>query len=249
MHLAFLTPEFPHPLSTASGGLGTSIRNMLEALKKNGIEITVFIYGQKLNKIIKEPGISYHFIKQKNYSLFGWYRYRKFLQNYLNREIIANQIDALEVPDWTGITAFMNIKCPVIMRFHGSDTYFCYLEGRSQKKKNFWFEKNAIKSADYLVSVSQYTSEITKKLFDIKKEVKIIPNSVDVEYFKSGSSNFEKNRIIYFGSVIRKKGVLELAKIFNIIVNENSEAKLFFAGKDTKDQITGLSTKELLENN
>ncbi len=51
MHLAFLTPEYPHPLSTSSGGLGTSIKNMVTALAEKGIKVTVFIYGQQQNKI------------------------------------------------------------------------------------------------------------------------------------------------------------------------------------------------------
>ena len=246
-HIAFLTPEFPHPLSTSSGGLGTSIKNLAEALRDKGLKITVFIYGQKINKVITEAGINYHFIKQKKYKFLGWYRYRKFLQKYLNKEIENNQINLLEVPDWTGITAFMNIKCPVIMKFHGSDAYFCHLEGRPQKKRNFWFEKNAVGNADYLVSVSHFASEVTKELFSIKREVEIIPNSIDIEYFKSDNSNIEKNSILYFGSIIRKKGVLDLADIFNIVIEEKPETKLLFAGKDTIDQLTGKSTKQLIE--
>lgn len=247
MHLAFLTPEFPHPLSTSSGGLGTSIRNMAESLRGRGIKITVFIYGQNLNMIDTEEGITYHFIKQKHYKLLGWYLYRKFLQNYLNKEIIKNQINAIEVPDWTGITAFMKIKCPVVMRLHGSDTYFCYLENRPQKKKNFWFEKIAIERAEHILSVSHFTSEVTSKLFDLKKEIKVIPNSVNVNYFQPNSDLFEKNTILYFGSIIRKKGVLELAEIFNIIIDKKPDSKLLFAGKDTIDQLTGSSTRRLIE--
>jgi hypothetical protein len=69
--------------------------------------------------------------------LATWYQYRKFLQQYLNRVIAADKIDLIEAPDWTGITAFMKINAPLVVRFHGSDAYFCHLEHRKQKMKNF----------------------------------------------------------------------------------------------------------------
>jgi len=59
------------------------------------------------------------------------------------------------VPDWTGISAFMNLKCPIVIKCHGSDTYFCALEKRKQKFKNYFLEKKALKSADYILSVSK----------------------------------------------------------------------------------------------
>ena len=44
-------------------------------------------------------------------------------------------IDIVEAADWTGITAFMKFNCPLILRLHGSDTYFCHLEKRKLKIK------------------------------------------------------------------------------------------------------------------
>lgn len=247
MHLGFLTPEYPHPLSTPSGGLGTSIKNLIPALVDRGIKVTVFIYGQKQSKKFLEGGIHFHFINQQQYKFLGWYLHRKFLQNYLNKSITEEKIDTIEAPDWTGITAFVKLDCPLIIRMNGSDSYFCQLENRPQKKKNFWFEKLALKGADHLISVSQFTAEKTADIFDLKKEIKVIPNSVDVEYFSPTSTPIEKGSILYFGSIIRKKGVLELAEIFNFILEEKSEARLIFAGKDVNDKLTGRSTKELIE--
>jgi L-malate glycosyltransferase len=248
MHLAFLTPEYPHPLSTSSGGLGTSIKNMATALAANGIKVSIFIFGQATDEIFTEGGIKFYLIKQRNYKFLGWYLHRKFLQKYINKVIVKDNIDTIEAPDWTGITAFMKIKCPVVIRFHGSDTYFCTLENRPQKKKNFWFEKNALASADYLLSVSEFTANKTATLFNLNKKIEVIPNSVDVSYFCPLYATVEPNTILYFGSIIRKKGVLELAEIFNLIIEVNPNAKLFFAGKDVNDHITDSSTKKLILN-
>ncbi|MEP6260713.1 MAG: glycosyltransferase family 4 protein [Gillisia sp.] len=249
MHLAFLTPEYPHSFCISSGGLGTSIKNMVKALVEEKVKVTVFIYGQKQNKNFIEEGIQFHFIKQQKYKLLGWYLHRKFIQQYLNKVITENKIDAIEAPDWTGITAFMKIKCPLIIRFHGSDAYFCTLENRPQKKKNYWFEKIALKRADHLLSVSEFTGEQTASIFNLKKEITVIPNSVNTKYFKPGKKPVLPNTILYFGTIIRKKGVLELAEIFNIITKEKPEVRLIFAGKDVKDKLTGKSTRELIKEN
>src|SRR5690606_19801147 len=138
MHIAFLTPEYPHHLSTSSGGLGTSIKNMAKALVKKGVRVTVFIYGQQQQKIFTEEGILFHFIKQQQYKFLGWYLHRKYLENNLNKLIIEEKIDAIEAPDWTGITAFMKLNCLLVIRMNGSDGYFCKLENRQQKRKNYW---------------------------------------------------------------------------------------------------------------
>lgn len=246
MHIGFLTPEYPHPNSTPSGGLGTSIKNMVKALAEKGVKVTIFIYGQNQDKIFNEEGINFHFIKQQQYNFLGWYLHRKYLQNYLNKIIGEGKIDAIEAPDWTGITAFMKLKCPLVIRMNGSDAYFCQLENRQQKKKNFWFEKTALKEADHLLSVSKFTAEQTASIFDLKKDITVIPNSVDVERFKPRPEKLEPCTILYFGSLIRKKGVLELPEIFNRVVKENPQVQLNFAGRDVIDISTGRSTKDLM---
>jgi len=246
MHLGFLTPEYPHPKTNPAAGIGTSIKNMVTAFAEKGIKVSIFIYGQSTDEIFTEGGIKFHLIKQKKYKFLGWYLHRKFLDKYLNKAIEHDKIDALEAPDWTGITAFMKLKCPLVIRMNGSDTYFCHLENRAQKKKNFWFEKKALAGADHLLSVSEFTAGKTAALFSINKKIEVIPNSVDVAVFCPRNTAVEPNTILYFGSIIRKKGVLELADIFNLIVAKKPGVRLLFAGKDVKDLTTGSSTKQLI---
>jgi len=246
MHLGFLTPEYPHPKTNSAAGIGTSIKNMVTALLEKGVKVSVFIYGQSTDEIFTEGGIKFHLIKQRNYKFLGWYLHRKFLEKYLNKAILRDKIDALEAPDWTGITAFMKLKCPLVIRMNGSDTYFCHLENRPQKKKNFWFEKKALAGADHLLSVSEFTAGKTTAIFGLKKKIEVIPNSVDVGVFSPSLIPIEPNTILYFGSIIRKKGVLELAEIFNLIIEKKPEARLLFAGKDVKDHLSGNSTKQMI---
>ncbi|GAK99370.1 glycosyltransferase [Nonlabens ulvanivorans] len=245
MHIAFLTPEYPHKSVHYSAGIGTSIKNLATALVESGYECTLFIYGQKVNQIFVENGIHFHLIKQKQYKVGGFYFYRKYIQDYINNN--SHGIDVIEAPDWTGITAFMKLKKPLVIRLHGSDTYFCHLEHRSQKKKNFLFEKWALRKANALTSVSNFTSQKTKTLFNLSFDIKVIPNLIALDKFVPTSSKSQVPYIINFGSVIRKKGVIALARAFNFIAQNNSEVQLKYLGRDVKDALTGKMTSELIK--
>jgi glycosyltransferase involved in cell wall biosynthesis len=57
----------------------------------------------------------------------------------------------------------------------------------------------------------------------------------------------EEHRLLYFGTLIRKKGVLDLVAIFNRIVEKSPKTTLFFAGSDVIDLKTGKSTWEMMQ--
>ena len=105
MNLCFLTPEYPHPKLSHSAGIGTSIKNLAQALAEKGHEITVFVYSQSQEAVFKEGKIEIHAITHQKYKMGGFYFYRKFLQKYINKVILENEIQLIEAPDWTGITA------------------------------------------------------------------------------------------------------------------------------------------------
>src|SRR5690606_36122078 len=111
--------------------------------------------------------------------------------------------------------------------------------------KNFFFEKRALKSADAIVSVSKFTGEVTGKIFGIPESIPVIPNSIDVESFSPSEKRIVKNQLLYFGTLIRKKGVLELAGIFNHIVLQEPHARLLLIGRDVIDNKKGESTLRL----
>ncbi len=247
MHIAFLTPEYPHPRTKRAAGIGTSIKNLAVALSRKQIQVSVFVYSQSEDAVIEDQGVTVHIIKHKKYSIGGWYLYRKHINRYIKSVVNEQQIDALEAPDWTGITAFMKFKIPVVIRLHGSDTYFCHLEGRTQKKKNFQFEKKALIGADHILSVSTFTAQKTAELFGIKNAMETIHNGVDVTMFTPDHRKMIPFSILYFGSVIRKKGVLALAEAFNEVIAHVPEATLQCIGKDVVDAKTGQSTIALLK--
>lgn len=53
MTIAYLTPEYPHPRIGNSGGLGTSIKNLAEALAGQGHIIHVLVAGTQKDFFLK----------------------------------------------------------------------------------------------------------------------------------------------------------------------------------------------------
>lgn len=250
MHIAFLTPEYPHEKVAHVAGIGTSIRNLVVALAQKKVKVSVFVYGQQEDALLVEDGITIHLIQNRKYKFMGWYCHRKYLQNYLNKHILSQKIDAVEAPDWTGITAFMRLKAPLIIRFHGSDTYFCHIEKRHQKLKNYWFEKLAVQNAEAFIAPTTYAGNISKKLFGIKnKLIQTIHYGLELSRFENPNpALFEKGLLLYIGTVIRKKGVFELPEIFKKVRLLFPEAKLVLIGGDSSDVQTGShSTWQMLQ--
>jgi glycosyltransferase involved in cell wall biosynthesis len=251
MKIAFLTPEYPHPKTGSSGGIGTSIKNLAIGLLDQGHSVRVLVYGQKKEDVFDDNGISVQQIQNVKIKGLSWYLTRKKLERIINELYAHQEIDLVEAPDWTGITSFIQPKkCPIVIRLNGSDTYFCHLEHRPVKWNNQFHEKRALEKADGLLSVSQFTADVTNQVFGLQKEFTIIPNSIDVDLF-DGNDNIKingKNRILYFGSLIRKKGLLELPLIFNEVFQKNPKAQLVLVGKDVPDIVSGnASTWQMMQ--
>ncbi|GIZ07488.1 glycosyltransferase family 4 protein [Flavobacterium sp. UMI-01] len=249
MKIAFLTPEYPHPETGNSGGIGTSIKNLAKGLLVAGCEVRVLVYGQKSDGVFDDEGVCVQQIKNVKIKGLSWFFTRKKIQQIINNLYRSKQINVVEVADWTGISSFMSLDCPVVMRLNGSDTYFCHLDERVVKWKNKFHEKRALQNADGLLSVSQFTADTTNAVFGLKKDFTIIPNSIDVTAFaKDQNVQVSSNTILYFGSLIRKKGLLELPIIFNEVIKENPTAQLVLVGKDVPDIISGSgSTWEMMK--
>jgi L-malate glycosyltransferase len=250
MHIAFLTPEYPHEKSTHAGGLGTSIKNLAEALSEQNIEVTVFVYGQKRDEIFTESKIHFHLIQDKKYAFTKWFFHRKYIQNYCNKTIKSQNVHLIEAPDWTGITAFMSFRVPLVIRFHGSDTYFCHLENRKQKRKNFWFEKLASRKAIAFIAPTNFAGAVSQQLFGIKNmPIKTIHHGLQLQNFHNPTPEiYENGLILYIGTIIRKKGVLELPAIFNLVRQKHPKAQLLLIGSDSYDITTqSQSTWELVK--
>lgn len=240
MHIAFLTPEYPTTSAGRCGGLGTSLGTLARGLVRAGVKVSVILYGQERDERREEEGVILHFLRQRHYLAGGWFLYRKYIQARIKTFIEEEQIDLIEVPDWTGISAFMSFRVPVVMRFHGSDTYFCQLENRRQKVKNRWLEWYAVRGADAFIAPSTFAGERSARLFGLRQKVTRIPYGIDVSYFSNPKPDaFERGTLLYLGTLIRKKGVLELPFILRCVRRQYPNVKLILIGNDSADSVSG----------
>lgn len=240
MKIAFLTPEFPHPKTGSSGGIGTSILNLSKGLVGQRHEVSILVYGQSEDEVFVENEVFFYRIKNLKLKGFSRFLTQLKIQNLINKLVKEDKVDIIEASDWTGITSNIKPNCPVVIRLNGSDTYFCHLDNRPVKFLNKFYEKRALQNADALLSVSKYTANLTNELFSLQRDFTIIPNSIDIDKFVFESkSEVQENTILYFGTMIRKKGLLELPLIFNEVYKKNNKAKLILIGRDSSDIISG----------
>ena len=247
MKIAFLTQQYPHKKTGSSGGIGTAIKNLSQGLLLLQHEVIILIYQQEEDAFFEDEGISFYKIKNVQGKFSGYFT-RKKIENLINSLHSQKKIDIVEAPDWTGITSFIKPNCPLVIRENGSDSYFCHLESRPVKWKNRFHEKRALQNANGIISVSKFTGDITNQVFGIFKEFAVIPNSIDINSFKVEKNNEQFPIILYFGNLIRKKGALELALIFNKVIEKNPDAELHLVGQDIVDIETGsTSTWSLMQ--
>jgi glycosyltransferase involved in cell wall biosynthesis len=249
MNIGFLTPEYPHAKTCTSGGLGTSIYNLAKALTLDSVKITVFLYGQSQDEMFFDEDVRVIRIKNIKQKGFSWLFTRKKIQSVINRYIRTDQIDIVEVGDWTGISAWIKLDSPVIMRLHGSDTYFCDLDKRPVKLWNKLQEKIAFLQADFVLAVSDFVGKQTNRVFAAEREYTVIPNSVNPDYFCVLEEKSPKeNNILYFGTLIKKKGAFDIPRIFNQLHLLNPNARLVLVGGDSADIESGnISTWSLMQ--
>jgi glycosyltransferase involved in cell wall biosynthesis len=248
MHIGFITSEFStlkYPDNI--GGITSFIKNFSFQLITEGHKVSVFVYNQSNSDIFCEDGVTIHFIQRIRVIGLTWFFNRLSFNKYVAKIVEEKKIDVLEAPEWGGFTAFMKFDCPLILRLHGSDTYFCHLEKRTLKWKNKFFEKRALIGADKIIGVSEFVAKKTKKLFKLELDIDIIYNTVDTEKFKPNHQKIQLKSLLYFGTLVRKKGVLEIAKMFSMLADEDDEVKLVLVGKDNRDVHTGMSTLVMIK--
>lgn len=250
MKIAFLTSEYPHPKANFAAGIGTSIMNLSTELVNQGHQVSVILYGQNNDEAFLDNGIEFYKIKNIKFKGFSRYLTQKKIQGLINNLVSNGKVEIIEAADWTGITSNIKLNCPIVVKLHGTDTYFCHLDNRPVKFINKLREKRALKRADARLSVSYFVADVTKKIFSLSNNFEVIPNGINLEKFSSDNSglNKEQNYILYFGTLIRKKGLLELPSIFNEVYKVNNEIKLILVGRDASDILTkNTSTWEIMK--
>ena len=238
MHIGFLTTEYP-PLP--SGGIGTSMQNLARELTRLGHRITVLGWGHAVE--FEDQGVRVRFLKRAFLPRTGWLVARLALQRELRRLVLEEGLRLVEAPDWCGLSAGLRPGCPVVLRCHGTAVYFGHLLNEAVRPTVRWAERLALAGADDVAAVSQYTADITARLFRLSRPITVIPNGIDPARFAAArSGEVEPNTILYLGTLVRKKGVLDLCKAFSRVVEQFPDARLQLVGRDVADRCTGAAS-------
>jgi glycosyltransferase involved in cell wall biosynthesis len=242
MHIAFLTNEYP-PLP--HGGIGTNVKTLAQALVHAGHRVTVVGWG-KADKW-EDGGVNITMLPETSIPKIGWFANRRIVEKYLRHLVKHEGLAIVEAADWGGMSKGIRPGCPLVIRCNGTDTYFGHLLNERVRWRLWIEERGGLRQSDAICAVSQFTADLTKQLFGLHQEIPVIPNCIDVTKFRPASrTEIDPNLILNVGTLNRKKGVLDLCQIFNLLVEQNPHARLAFVGRDAGDKKTrSSSTREL----
>lgn len=225
------------------GGSGVVATELGLELARRGHEIHFITYSQPVRLALLNPNVHYHEVIVPEYPLFHFQPYELALSSKLVDMVKLYKIELLHVHyaiphAYAGYMAKQMLKdegidIPMVTTLHGTDIT---LVG------NHPFYKPAvtfsINKSDYVTSVSQSLKDDTLKLFNIKNEIQVIPNFIELEKNlydptvpcqRSVMAN-ENERIITHISNFRKvKRIPDIIKIFYKIQKE-IPAKLMMVG-------------------
>ncbi len=224
------------------GGSGVLATELGKALAEKGHQIHFITYQQPVRLIEFNANIFYHEVRVVTYPLFEYPPYETALSSMLVDVINNHQLDLLHVhyaiPHASAaymakkIMAAEGKKIPVVTTLHGTDIT---LVGRDKTLAPV--VAFSINESEAITAVSENLRDETYAIFDIRKEIDVIYNFVDVARFRRKPIDaFRKviapngERILVHASNFRKiKRVDDVVRIF-AGVTKVVPSRLLFVG-------------------
>jgi len=242
--VCFICSEYP---PGPHGGVGTMTQITARALVQKGFEVRVTgVYPEDYLAANYEDdqGVKVWRIKTKKgkYAwITGWRKQYSLIKKWDSN----NEIDIVEAPDSRGWFAFWGkLSCKLVLRANGSTTYFSKILNQKVNKLTYVLEKLSYGRADSYTAVSDFTAKKTTEIFKLEKKYTVIYNAIE-ERVSFSKSEIQQNKIVFAGSLVEKKGILNLIHALNNIVNKNSEIIVEIYGKDTFNRERGSMVKFL----
>ena len=224
------------------GGSGVVATELGLELSKRGHEVHFITYNQPVKLNLFNNNIHYHEVIVPDYPLFHYQPYELALSSKIVDMVQLHKIDILHVhyaiPH--AYAAYMSkqmlktrgINLPIVTTLHGTDIT---LVGSHPYYKNA--VEFSINNSDAVTSVSKDLKRDTLSFFNIKKNIKVIPNFVDLEKYIHVHENCnrgvlanEDEKIITHISNFRKvKRIDDVINSFNLI-NKEINSKLILLG-------------------
>ncbi|MCL9808784.1 N-acetyl-alpha-D-glucosaminyl L-malate synthase BshA [Flavobacterium luminosum] len=224
------------------GGSGVVATELGLELARRGHEIHFITYSQPVRLALLNPNVHYHEVNVPEYPLFHYQPYELALSSKLVDMVKLHHIDLLHVHyaiphAYAGYMAKQMLKdeginIPMVTTLHGTDIT---LVG------NHPFYKPAvtfsINKSDVVTSVSQSLKEATLRLFDIKNEIVVIPNFIEIDETinrnqvckRSVMANSDERIITHISNFRKIKNIPDVVNVFYRI-QEKIPAKLMMVG-------------------
>ena len=210
------------------GGSGVLATELGKALANKGHQVHFITYQQPVRLNEFNANIFYHEVRVPTYPLFDYPPYEVALASTMVDAIINHDLDLLHVhyaiPHASAAYMAKQIvksktgrSVPVITTLHGTDITLVGKDKTYEPVVTF-----SINESDAITSVSENLKEETYKNFDIKKDIEVITNFVDV-------ARFDKKPIDAFKKVIAPNGekVLMHASNFRKVKRVDDVIKVF----------------------
>jgi N-acetyl-alpha-D-glucosaminyl L-malate synthase BshA len=225
------------------GGSGVVATELGIELSKRGHEVHFITYSQPVRLELLSNNVHYHEVNVPEYPLFLYQPYELALSSKLVDMVKLHQIEILHVhyaiPH--AYAAYMakkmlieeGIYVPIVTTLHGTDITLVGSHPFYKTAVTF-----SINKSDAVTSVSQSLKDDTLRLFNIKNEIEVIPNFIDLDKYKNHFTDCQRDmmaeedeKIITHISNFRKvKQIPDVIKIFYNI-QKALPAKLMMVGE------------------
>lgn len=224
------------------GGSGVLATELGKALAQKGHQVHFITYQQPVRLSAFNPNIYYHEVQVPTYPLFDFPPYETALASTMVNVIKNYNLDLLHVhyaiPHASAAYMAKKIlndegyEIPVITTLHGTDITLVGKDKMYSPVVAF-----SINKSDVITAVSQNLREETHSTFDIKKEIEVVYNFIDVRRFnRKPFDAFKKvlapngEKVLLHASNFRQvKRVPDVVEIFHEVQKE-IPSKLLFVG-------------------
>lgn len=224
------------------GGSGVVATELGKGLAKKGHKIHFITYSQPTRLDFFSENLYYHEVNMEPYPLFAYPPYELALASKMVDVVRYEKLDLLHVhyaiPHASAaymakqILKSQGIHIPVVTTLHGTDITLVGKHASYAPVVTF-----SINESDGITAVSESLRQDTFNHFDIRKEITVIHNFIDLERFKKqAKEHFRKaispdgEKLIVHTSNFRKvKRVDDVIRIFHQI-RENQPARLLLVG-------------------
>ena len=226
------------------GGSGVVATELGMALARKGHEIHFITYSQPVRLDLLEKNIYYHEVDVPEYPLFKHQPYDLALSSKLVDIIKAYQIELLHVHyaihhAYAGYMAKKMLKeegifIPMITTLHGTDITLVGSHPFYRTAVTF-----SINKSDRVTAVSQSLRDTTYAMFDIKKEIEVIPNFIYIQrYIEKAKEPCDRTLMalqteIIFTHVSNFRAVKRVEDVVEVFarVNERQPSVLIMVGE------------------